>query len=133
MLTRVAWFRPAAAQSEVLAEIDVGHAAAADLAQHAVAAAHHLFWLEHVTHVWLPRSIADRYGSGRRPPAPSGQGRLRQSRLDHGGGERRRRLAAGRLGVFDDDGDRDFRVVRRGEGDEPRQVCLLYTSDAADD
>ena len=44
--------RHAAAQGEVFAEIDVGHAAAADLAQHAVAAAQHLVWLEHVTHVW---------------------------------------------------------------------------------
>ena len=98
--------RHAAAQGEVLAEVDVGHAAAAELAQHAVAAAHHLVWLEDVSSrlvtSLLLRSDTTR-GAG---SLPSRQGRLRQGRLDHGGGERRRRLAAGRLRVLDDDGDR---------------------------
>ena len=39
------------AEGEVLAQIHIGHAAAAELAHHAVPAADHLFWLEHVTHV----------------------------------------------------------------------------------
>ena len=91
-----------AAEREVLAQIHVGHAAAADLAHHAVPAADHLFWLEHVTHVWSTSLVLRSSGTttGARS-LPSGQGGLRQGRLHHGCGERRRRLAAGRLCVLD--------------------------------
>ena len=86
MLTRFCWLSPAAAlasrrkrstkvaslevplqqhldgdvpaEGEVLAQIHVGHAAAAELAHDAVAAADHLFWLEHVAHVRLPLSFS---------------------------------------------------------------------------
>ena len=49
----------APSEGEILAQVHVGHAAAAELAQHAVAAAHDLLWLEQLTHVWLltPSSI----------------------------------------------------------------------------
>ena len=66
--------RDVPAEGEVLAQIDVGHAAAAELAHHAVPAADHLFWLEHVTHVCLPLSfVCHGYDHGRTVPAHQGR------------------------------------------------------------